>query len=112
MMFQPLDWKEPSRLPKPRNVEEVVDLLSEDLSLRDRVMMAGMEEANLPQVYNALSGVLRREFGLVSENTPLLRSCVRKARSYNNGLMEDPAMVIIRSLWLKLRRSHTLHVVH
>lgn len=111
-MFQPLDWKETPRPPKPRNVEELVDLLSEDLSLRDRVMMAGMEEANLPQVYNALSGVLKREFGLVSENTSLLRSCVRKARSYNNGLMEDPAMVIIRNLWLKLRRSHTLHVVH
>ncbi|MFP4390323.1 MAG: hypothetical protein ACLFRG_18185 [Desulfococcaceae bacterium] len=112
MMFQPLDWKEPSLSNAPRNVEEVVDLLLSDLTLRDRVMMAEMKESNLPQVYQALSAVLKREFGLVTENTSLLRSCIRKARSYDNGLMEDPAMVIIRNLWLRLRRSHALRVVH
>lgn len=112
MMFQPLDWKEPTRRPAPRSVEEVVDLLLDDLTLRDRVMMAGMDEANLPRVYKTLSPVLKREFGLTADNTRLLRSCVDKARKYENGLMEDPAMVIIRGLWIKVRRSHSLRVVH
>jgi hypothetical protein len=112
MMFQPLDWKEPARPPAPRDVEEVVDLLMSDLTLRDRVMMAEMEESKLPRVYNALSPVLKREFGLVADNIALLRSCFRQARSFDNGLMEDPAMVIIRRLWSKVRRSHTLRVIH
>lgn len=112
MMFQPLDWKEPPRPPVPRNVEEVVELLMADLTLRDRVMMAEMDESKLPRVYNALSPVLKREFGLSADNVALLRSCFRQARSYDNGLMEDPAMVIIRRLWSKVRRSHTLRVIH
>lgn len=112
MMFQPLNWKEPTRRRAPRSVEEVVDLLLDDLTLRERVTMAGMDESNLPRVYKALSPVLKREFGLTAGNTRLLRSCVSKARSYENGLMEDPAMVIIRGLWIKVRRNHTLRVVH
>lgn len=112
MMFQPLDWKEPPLPRPPRSVGEVVDLLLSDLSLRDRVMMAGMEESDLPRIYAALSATLEREFGIVSENAPLLRSCLRNAKHFGNGLMEDPALVIVRSLWMKLRRSHMLRVVH
>lgn len=109
MMFQPIDNIAPSYL--PHTVEEVVELLYLDLQFRDKVILASLSERELESsVYLALAKTIRREFGLHSGNEPLLASCSNLlGKKYDK--YEDPAMVIIKELWKKIKRSHTLHRV-
>ncbi len=109
MMFQPLNKPAPAGL--PRSVKEVVDILYSDLSLRDKVILASMSENDLEtSVYLALAKTIRREFGLYSGNHELLASC---SSFLGNGYdkFEDPAMVIVKELWHKIRKTHRLQVI-
>ncbi len=109
MMFQPVS-PETTAVDLPRDVDEVVRILIQDISLRDRVVMAHLGEDELDRVYSGMAGIIRKEFRLHSGNIELLASC----RSYL-GRMEnpfaDPAMVIIRELWKKVKQTHRLHIV-
>ena len=111
MMFQPLNEIDPTPAPRPKTVEEVVDLLHNDLSLRDKVIMAQLSEDDLAStVYLAMAKIIRKEFGLYDGNTHLLDSCC----SYLGGKYdryEDPAMVIVKELWTKVKRSHNLRLI-
>jgi hypothetical protein len=109
MMFQPLESPMPRQLPD--TVEQVVELLYDDLSLRDRVVMANLSENDLDSLlYATIAKPIRKEFGIYNGNTELLDSCCRyigwKYKSY-----EDPVMVIIKELWKKARKTHLLHLV-
>ena len=108
-MFQPLN--EFNFLPLPSTVDQVVELIYHDISLRDKVIMAQLSENELDSsVYLAMAKTIRREFGLYSGNTNLLSSCSsylgRKYDAY-----EDPAMVIIKELWKRTKTKHSLHLV-
>lgn len=109
MMFQPLNEFQP--LTYPGTVDEVVKLLYDDISLRDKVIMAQLTEYELDSsVYLALAKAIRKEFGLYNDNTDLLRSCSSyQGREYD--AYEDPAMVIIKELWKKVKKTHNLHLV-
>lgn len=109
MMFQPLDFEEPRTL--PRTVEEVVEILYKDLLLRDRVVMSNLSEEELGStVYLAMAKIIRKEFGLYNGNEHLISSCQSYlGREYDS--FEDPAMVIVKELWKKIRKSHNLRLV-
>lgn len=109
MMFQPLDYFHPKTL--PRTVEEVVDLLYTDLPLRDRMIMSKLSEEELDlSVYLALAKSIRKEFGLYNGNEHLIASCRSyMGREYDS--YEDPAMVIMKELWKKVRKSQSLRLV-
>jgi hypothetical protein len=108
-MFQPVcETFAPDR---PSSVDQVVDLLYQDLSLRDRVVMAQLSEDQLNcSVYLAIAKIIRKEFGLYSGNTELRESCSSYlGREYDR--YEDHAMVIVKELWKKIKRTHSLHLV-
>lgn len=109
MMFQPVC--ETKVADRPATVEQVVELLYGDLSLRDRVVMAQLSEDELDRsVYLAIAKNIRKEFGLYSGNTDLLKNCSEYlGREYDS--YEDHAMVIVKELWKRIRRSHSLHLV-
>lgn len=109
MMFQPLNEFDPA--PRPTTVDEVVDLLHNDLSLRDKVIMAQLSEEELATtVYLAMAKIIRKEFGLYDGNTHLLESCCSYlGEKYDR--YEDPAMVIVKELWAKVKRSHNLRLI-
>jgi hypothetical protein len=109
MMFQPLN--EFNLLTLPSTVDQVVDLLWHDMSLRDKVIMAQLSENELDSaVYLAMAKTIRKEFGLYSDNTDLLSSCCSYlGREYDT--YEDPAMVIMKELWKKVKKTHNLHLV-
>jgi hypothetical protein len=109
MMFQPIDNIAPSYL--PHTVEEVVELLYLDLHLRDKVILASLSEKELEtSVYLALAKTIHKEFGLYSGNDALLESCsALLGKKYDK--YEDPAMVIIKELWKKIKSTHTLYRV-
>lgn len=109
MMFQPLN--EFNQLSRPSTVDKVVELLYHDISLRDKVIMAQLSEDELDSsVYLAIAKTIRKEFGLYNGNTDLLRSCSSYlGREYDR--YEDPAMVIMKELWKKVKKTHNLHLV-
>jgi len=109
MMFQPLN--ESLVLSLPRTVEEVVEILFRDLQLRDKVVLASLTEDELEStVYLALAKTIRKEFGLYSGNHDLLSSCSSYlGRDYDR--YEDPTMVIVKELWKKIKKSHSLRVI-
>jgi hypothetical protein len=110
MMFQPLDDSMPR--PLPYSVEQVVTVLYEDISLRDRVIIANLSENELdPSLYSAMAKTIREEFRLYNGNTELLSSCCSLiGRKYENH--EDPVMIIIKELWEKAQKTHKLQLVH
>lgn len=109
MMFQPVNNY--TMLSQPTTVEAVVDLLFEDISLRDRVVMAGLSEQEFDsRIYLSMAKVIRKEFGLYSGNDELLNSCYEHlGKDYDS--FEDPAMVIIKELWKRVKRGHSLRLV-
>ncbi len=97
--------------PAASTVDQVVELLYHDISLRDKVIMAQLSENELDSsVYLAMAKTIRKEFGLYSGNTDLLNSCSSYlGREYDT--YEDPAMVIMKELWKKVKKTHNLHLV-
>lgn len=109
MMFQPVNNF--SSLNQPTTVEQVIDILYSDISLKDKVVMAALSEYELDtSVYLEMAKVLRREFGLYNGNEELLRSC-HDYMGQEYDRFEDPAMIIIKELWKKVRNKHRLHLV-
>lgn len=109
MMFQPLSDINEFNL--PTTVGEVVDILYIDLSLREKVIMASLSECELDStVYLAMAKIIRKEFGLYNGNTELISSCLfYLGKEYDS--FEDPAMVIIKELWKKVKQKHHLRIV-
>ena len=109
MMFQPLDSFQPKTL--PRSVDEVVALLYSDLPLRDRIILSRLSEEELDSsVYLALAKSIRQEFGLYTGNEHLIASCRSYlGREYDS--YEDPAMVIMKELWKKIRKNQSLRLI-
>lgn len=107
-MFQPINSTEIS---PPHCVDDVVELLLVDLTLKERGILANLSEPELEtSVYLAMAKIIRKEFGLYNGNAELLLSC----KSYlgkEYDLFEDPAMVIIKELWKKVKNSHHLRLV-
>ena len=110
MMFQPVSNF--TTLNRPTNVIEVVELLYSDMSLRDKTIMADLSEHELDiSVYLETAKIIRKEFGLYSGNGELLHSCQSyMGREYDE--FEDPAMIIVKELWRKVRKKHRLRLVH
>lgn len=109
MMFQPLHDTLP--INRPQSVNEVVEIIIHDLSLRDKVTLASLSEDNLEtSVYLALAKTIRKEFGLYSGNKKLLESC-SSYLGHEYDRFEDPAMVIVKELWKKIKQGHQLRIV-
>ena len=108
-MLQPLDKADSAA--DAESVEEVVELLYKDLSLRDRAVMAKLSEKVLDSdVYLVIAKIIRKEFGLLNQNETLRNSCENYLGTIYDP-HEDPAMVIVKELWKKVRRVHHLRLV-
>lgn len=108
-MFQPLE--EPQPRPLPDTVEQVVERLFEDTTLRDKVRIANLSPDELESsFYKAMAKPLRKEFKLYSGNTKLLDSCCSYiGRKYPE--QDEPTLVLIKELWEKAKNTYTLRLV-
>lgn len=97
----------------PRSVGEAVAALLEGLPLKDRVTIANMSLGELGRLDNTIGEYIRLKFGLNIGNTELMASCrfVGRLTLRDAGKKNAAEIVIIRSLWDRLRRTHKLRIV-
>jgi len=94
----------------PKTIDEAVERLIKNFSLKDKTYIAKMKEEDLHALQFTIGGYIRDECGLWTGNLPLMQSCL--SFSKDDGLSEaDASALIIRVLWKKLRQSYRLRVV-
>jgi len=87
----------------PKSVEEAVDSLVSEMSLKDKVIMANMNERDLDFLHFTIGHYIRETYGLWVENKELMESCrLLYGLSGNDDLHVDQAsLLIINELWKK-----------
>jgi hypothetical protein len=95
---------------QPETVEDAVAFLISGMSLKDRTMIARMEEEELDTLQPTLGHYIRDKFGLWSGNDALMDSC-RSVWGENDMQKDDASAVIMRELWKKLRETHAMKAV-
>ena len=94
----------------PKTVNEAVDQIIKEMSLKDRVYMANIKKEELQLLNLSLSVYIRDKLIKMDVNRELLQSCI--AVSGKDDLNEDnAALIIIEKLWEKLQETHRLKVV-
>jgi len=102
-MYQPVD----KHRGLPATIEDVVGLIMEDLPLRDRTLMSRMEASDLWRINDAMGDYILNEFRIWTGNHRLLKACIEASGKDEEGEF-GPSMVIIRSIWERLKRQHVL----
>ena len=94
----------------PRTVEEAVNCLTSELSLKDLVTIAGMSAWELGYIHHSLGEYIKKNFEFDTGNQALMSSC--RFLSSKDGLNSDEAShLIIKALWKKLIKTHQIRVV-
>ena len=94
----------------PKTVDEAVDRLIEELSLKDKTTLSNFSEDELINLHINLGAYIRNEFGLWFGNEDLMASCCKIAEM--DKIHEDTASsIIIERLWERLKKTHRLRVV-
>jgi hypothetical protein len=94
----------------PQTVDQAVEKIISELSLRDKASIAKIKEEELESLQSTLGHYIRNAFRLWSGNLSLKESC--RSVSGENELDEDDASaVIIRAVWNQLRETCGIRVV-
>ena len=80
------------------------------MALKDKTIVAYMNEFDLPLLQTSLGSYIRNIFGLWEGNEELMASCATMIDKEDLH-PDEAAMVIIEELWKKLQESHVLRVV-
>ena len=91
----------------PKTVDEAVDRLISELSLKDRVAIANMNRSELPVLYSAFVTRIREEYGFVTGNEELMESCRIVSGDEGFDMSSGPAL-IVDLMWIRLKRTHTI----
>ena len=94
----------------PRTVAEAVDRLLSNMPLKDKITVANMSHDELPNLHLTLGGYILNNFGILSGNWELMKSC--RSRSENPLQHEEDAVsIILEALWETLQHTHKLRVI-
>jgi hypothetical protein len=94
----------------PKTVDEAVDKMISDLDLESKVKIANMDLNNLANVHFELHVYFKNAFSVWHKNKELLADCrVTSGEPIRNE--DEATFIILKALWEKLRKSHTLRVV-
>jgi hypothetical protein len=94
----------------PRTVEEAVDHLISNMPLKDKTTIANMSPIELPNLHLTLGRYIMNNFGLLSGNRELMKSCHSAAKDVLQH-EEDAVGIIINALWEKLQQTHKLRII-
>jgi hypothetical protein len=101
--------EKPVRVDQPDTVDDAVEFLISQLSLKDKSFIAKMPQDDLRELYFSMGLYIRNKL-LYPRNDKLLESC-RQAAMDKYLHWDQAPYVIIRALWKRLSRTHRLRVV-
>lgn len=94
----------------PRTVDAAVDRLFFELPFKDKASVAKLKADELELLYPTLGTYVREEYGLRYRTGELMKDCRFMAKDRNLDA-DAAAVLIIKELWKKLRKTHALRVV-
>ncbi len=94
----------------PQTMNEAVERLISELSLKDRTTIANMTEDEVINLDSTIGKYILINFGLLAGNKTLIESCKHESPSivFHD---DDACEVILRALWHNLQETHTLRLV-
>ena len=95
---------------QPKTIDEALALLLEEIPLKDKVVIANMTVGELVSLDATLGRYIRDSFGLWAGNLPLLES-FREIENNKELQAENVPVLIIKSLWDTLKKTHRLRLV-
>ena len=94
----------------PKTIEEAVDLILNNMSLKNRSTMANLREEELPSLQLTLGLYIKRQLDKWPHDEEFSASCM--AASREEGMDESSlTIVMIKKVWKKLRKTHRLRVI-
>jgi len=94
----------------PKTVEQAVDILLSELSLKEKAAIANMQKNNLTDLHFSLGRFIRNEFNFLADNEELMDSC-RLLSGKQDLHVDDDSTVIIELLWKSLQDPYALRLV-
>ncbi len=94
----------------PKTLEDAVQMLIAELSLKDKLSVAHMSVEEIGESALCLINYIRDAFHLESGNNELLRSCSKDA-GCDAEHPDDAAAIILARLVIKLEKMHNLRAV-
>lgn len=95
---------------KPRTVDQAIDRLLYEMPLKDKMMLARMRTDELAMIHSSLAEFIIVRFGLGPGNPSLMKSCCFHAKKKEIDV-NQASYTLIRSLWQRLQRTHSLRIV-
>jgi len=92
----------------PKTVAEAVEILHANMSLNEECMLAYMDEVDLYDLHLSLGHDIRDDFGLWAGNEALMESC-RVMADKQDLHIDDASMVIVRALWITVKKSNIIN---
>jgi hypothetical protein len=94
----------------PKTVKEAVEQLIEELPLKTRTHIARMDERQLGSLPLSLVQYMREKLNSWLDSDQLMESC--RSFSGDDDMHQDDAhLVILRALWITLKKSYDIRVV-
>ncbi len=94
----------------PKTVDEAVETLISELTLKERAKIARMGRDELKVLHITFGPHIREKFGFWSGNEALMESC-RVLGGDGSFDISKCSQMIIDALWARLRRTHALRAV-
>jgi hypothetical protein len=104
-------WKnEEHPIDMPKTVDEAAQDIIGDMDLRNKVSLANLTENELIPIQLSLGMYIKEKLKIWSVNKQLEESCIQACRE--EGLDEsNPAMVIVKRIWERLKKTYKLRIV-
>lgn len=96
----------------PAAMEDAVDLISTDLSLKTKNFIARLDPALIHMLYFSFLEYIKERTGLTADNQSLMQSCAKQVDPPETFFtFNDAAMQILKKLKSRLEPDHVLRVV-
>jgi hypothetical protein len=95
---------------RPVTLQQAVQRLATEMSLRDKALMANTEHDGIGSLFEPMIRSVIVRFGLSAGNELLIESCRSAGKQPEMG-PEEAATTILRTLWKSLRGTHRIRII-
>lgn len=96
---------------QPDSLKAAVDLICNDLTLRTKTFIAGINPDQMYMLYFSFQDYIKARVGLNEDNTKLIADCAVQRGFGQSPAVEDVVMQIIQAVKKQLEPDHVLRVI-